>query len=235
MRSFLGWAILVALLLAIGFVLAPIVVRPLIADAVRAVSPFGGEPLDVSVDVSTTGLLHGTIDSVHVIGASLASERLTIGHLDLTVSNVGIGDHSFSAVTGDLDDVALQRADAGDAHARRVTLTGPSDAVDATASIDKDSALAMVRAALASAGLPAGDLALTSTGVRLTVLGQSTEVALRVVDGSVAIAGSIAGAGSIVVFGPEPGDPWQITAVSVSPDGLDLRASLDLNSALSGR
>jgi hypothetical protein len=235
MRSLLGWAVLVALLLAIGYAVAPILVRPLVADVIRTVSPFGGEPLDVDVEVSTPGLLHGTIDRVRLTGANLTSDRVGIGSLDITATNVGIGDHSFSAATGTLDDVALQRADGSDADAERVTLAGPSDKIDATATVDRDAALKMVRAALTNAGLPADDVTLTDRGVRLSVVGQSTEVALQAVDGSVAIAGSIAGGGSIVVFGPEPGDPWRITAVSVSPDGLEVRARLDLGAALSGR
>jgi hypothetical protein len=232
MRSFLGWVTLVAVLLPVAFLLAPIVARPLVADAVRSLSPFGGAPLEVDADVDTLGLLEGRIDSIHVAGADLTAGRVSIGKLDVTATGVGIGDHSFSSITGSLEAVSIGRQDRVELQASRVQLSGPSDAVDATATIDRDVALGIVRGAIQDAGLPAGDIALIDGGVRLTVLGQRTDVALGVVDGAVAIAGSIAGGGSIVVFGPDPGDPWRITGVSASPSGLEVHAVLDLGSFL---
>ena len=49
------------------------------------------------------------------------------------------------------------------------------------------------------------------------------------------VAGSVAGGGQIVVFGPEPGDPWRISGVSVSPDGLEVHALVDLGAVLRSR
>src|SRR5262245_36121856 len=216
MRSFLGWVVLVAVLLGFGYVVAPLAAGPLVVEAVRTALPFGGGPLQVDADVSTQGLLRGTIDSIHVTGTDLTTFRIGIGRLDVTAGDVGIGDHSFGSMTGTLDAVSLRRADGSALEAQRVTLAGPSDAVEATASVAPAAALAIVRAALENAGLPPDDVALAGGSVRLTVLGQSTNVALTVVDGALSIVGSGAGSGSIVVFGPEPGDPWRITGVTVS-------------------
>jgi hypothetical protein len=37
------------------------------------------------------------------------------------------------------------------------------------------------------------------------------------------------------VFGPEPGDPWRITAVAASPNGLEVAATIDVGAGLTGR
>jgi hypothetical protein len=119
--------------------------------------------------------------------------------------------------------------------AQRVQLSGPSDAVEAVASLSPDAAIAIVRKALDEAGLSSENLALVDGGVRMSVLGETADVALGAADGAVTIAGSNAGGGTIVVFGPEPGDPWRITAVSASPDGIEVNAVVDLGSLLRSR
>src|SRR4051794_35726705 len=226
MRSFLGWGVLVAVLGAAAFFLAPLIARPLVADAVRAASPFGPDALDVDVDADTLGLLGGSIRSVHVTGANLTADRLDVGRLDVTVSDVGFLDRSFASVTGTLDSVAMRRADGTEIQAAEVRLSGASDAVDATANVHRAAALDLVARALEGAGLPAENLQLIDGGARMSVLGQRSDLVLGAVDGAVTIAGSTAGGRSIVVFGPEPGDPWRITNVSVSPEGLDVRAEI---------
>jgi hypothetical protein len=232
MRSFLGWVLLVAVLGGLAFLFAPIVARTLVADAVRAVSPFGSEPIDVEVDATAAGLLRGKVDSIRVTGANLAAGRLEIGNLDATATNIGILDRAFDSMTGTLGSVVLRRSDGSELRAREVQLSGPSDAVQATASVGPDAALRIVRQSLDGAGLPTGNAELVDGGVRLSVLGQQTTLALGAADGSVTIAGSVAGGSPIVVFGPEPGDPWRITGVSVSPDGLEVYATIDLAAVL---
>jgi hypothetical protein len=101
--------------------------------------------------------------------------------------------------------------------------------------VGRDAALEIVRRALEGAGLPTEGLELIDGGVRVSVLGQRTDVAVGASDGAVAIAGSVAGGVPIVVFGPEPGDPWRITGVSVAPEGLQVEASIDLAAVLSAR
>jgi hypothetical protein len=235
MRSFLGWVVLVAVFAAAAYLLAPIVARPLVADAVRAASPFASDPLEVDVDADPVGLLRGQVGSIHVTGSKLTSGRLDVGRLEVTVCEVGILDRSFGSMSGTLDAVTLRRAAGTDIRAAEVHLSGPSDAMDATASVGRDAAVALVRRAIEAAGLPADDLELIDGGVRMSVLGQRTDVALGAANGAVTIAGSVAGGGSIVVFGPEPGDPWRITGVSVAPSGLEVHAAIDLGTVLRGR
>jgi hypothetical protein len=234
MGSFLKWVVLVGVFAVAAYLLAPIVARPLVADAVRAASPFGSQPLDVDVDVDALGLLRGKVTRIHVTGANLSGSRLDIGRLDVSATDVGILDRSFASITGTLESVALRRGDGTEIDAREVRLAGPSNAVEATTSVGRKAALGIVRGALEGAGLPTSDLELIEGGVRISVLGQRSDVALGAAGGAVTIAGSIAGGGPIVVFGPEPGDSWRVTGVAVSPDGLEVQASIDIGGLLRG-
>jgi hypothetical protein len=231
MRTFLGWVVLVTILGAIAFALAPNLLQPLIVEGVRAASPFGSEALDVDVSLDTVNLLRGTIDRVHVTGANLATDQATIGSLDLTASDVSIGDHAFASIEGSLGSVVLRRPGGTSIAIDRVDLSGPSDAVDATASIGRTAAVGLVSGALTAAGLPPENVELVDGGVRLQVLGQRTDIAIGVLDGSLTIAGSLAG-GQIVLFGPAAGDPWRITSVTTSPNGLQVQTVADLAQVL---
>jgi hypothetical protein len=230
-RTFLGWVLLVAILGAIAFVVAPVAVRPLVVDAVRAASPFGSAPLDVEVSIDPVGLLRGTIERIHITGVDVQAGGAAIGALDVTATNVAIGDHSFDSIEGSLTSVVITRADGSTIDVDRVDLSGPPTAVDATATISHDAAIALVRGALAEAGLPTDEIDLIEGGVRLQVLGQRTDVAIGVVDGSLTIAGALTG-GQVGLFGPATGDPWRLAGVAITPDGLQVRASLDLDQAL---
>jgi len=226
-RSFLGWVSLAAIFGAFAFVVAPVAARPLVVDAVRAASPFGSAPLAIEVSLDPLGLLRGTVDRVHVTGADLHAGSMTIGALDVTANDVAIGDHTFQAVEGSLGSVVITRDDGSTVDVDRIQLSGPSTAVDVTADITHDAAIALVRGALADAGLPVGEIELIDGGVRLQVLGQRTDVAIGVVDGSLTIAGALAG-GQIVLFGPSAGDPWRLESVAISTTGLQVQATADL-------
>jgi len=232
MRTFLGWIWLLAILGAIAFAVAPVVARPLVVDAVRAASPFGAQPLEIDVSVDPVGLLQGRIDRVHVTGTNLHASGMTFGSLDVTATDVAIGDHSFDSIEGTLGSVVVIRADGTSLDADRIVLSGPSADVDATATIAHDAAIAMVRGALTQAGLPADGIELISGGVRLQLLGQRTDVAIGVVDGSLTIAAALAG-GQIVLLGPSAGDPWRLSGVTIGPAGMQVQAIADLVEGLS--
>jgi hypothetical protein len=232
-RTFLGWLLLVAILGTIAFVAAPLVARPLIVQSVRAALPFGADPLEADVSVDTLRLLQGSIDVIHVTGSHLETATATIGSLDVTATDVSIVDHGFASVSGTLEAVELHRAAQPALPIDRITLSGASNAVEADALLGKEPIVGIVQSALADSGLPVEGVELTNGGLRLTVLGQPTEVAVGVVDGAVTLAGSVA-AGSIVLFRPEAGEAWRITAVSTSPSGMDVHAVLDLGRLLAG-
>jgi hypothetical protein len=233
-RTFVGWLLLVAILGTIAFVAAPVVARPLIAQSVRAALPFAADPLEVDASVDTLHLLTGSIDTIHVAGSGLETTSASIGSLDVTARDVSIGNRGFASMTGTLETVVLHRPSGVDLPIDRITLSGASSAVEADALLGKASVIDLVKTALAGSGLPVGAVELTAGGLRLTVLGQPTAIAVGVTDGAVTLAGSVAG-GSIVLFRPEAGDGWRITGVSTSPSGMDVHAVLDLDRLLASR
>jgi len=234
MRSLVGWLLLVAILGTIAFVAAPVVAQPLIAQSVRAALPFGADPLEVDASVDTFHLLAGSIDAIHVTGRGLETTSASISSLDVTADDVSIGNHGFASMTGTLDTVVLHRPSGADLAIDRITLSGASSAVEADALLGRASVIDLVKTALAGSGLPVCAVELTAGGLRVTVLGQPTAVAVGVADGPVTLAGSVAG-GSIVLFRPEAGDGWRITGVSTSPSGVDVHAVLDLDRVLVAR
>jgi hypothetical protein len=233
-RTFVGWLLLVAILGTIAFVAAPVVARPLIAQSVRAALPFAADPLEVDASVDTLHLLTGSIDTIHVAGSGLETTSASIGSLDVTARDVSIGNRGFASMTGTLETVVLHRPSGVDLPIDRITLSGASSAVEADALLGKASVIDLVTRVLVDSGLPVGAVELTAGGLRLTVLGQPTAIAVGVADGAVTLAGSVAG-GSIVLFRPEAGDGWRITGVSTSPSGMDVHAVLDLDRLLASR
>ena len=227
MRSFLGWLVLVVVLAAIAFLGAPVVARPLVADAVRSLSPFGDSPLQVDVDVDSLGLLGGKVKRIHVSGSDLASERLDADQLDITVFDVDILDRSFDRINGNLVNAILRRADGTEIPAVRVFLTGASGSVQMQAVLDRDPALAIIRDGLRAAGLSTEGVTLVENGVRVSILGQPTDVSLSAVDGAVELSSSLAPFGPIKVFAPEAGDPWRVTGVVAGRTSLDVYITVD--------
>lgn len=234
MRSFLGWVTLLLILGAIAFAAAPFVARPLVVTGVRAALPFPADQLEIDASVETLGLLRGTIDRIHITGSDVVSSGSTIARLDVTLARVSIGDQSFESIEGDLDGVVLGRPDGTRIGLDRVSLAGPSSEVRAEALLGREATIELARAALSGAGLPIDGIELVDGGLRITVLGQLTVVAIGVVDASITIAGSIAGV-SIALFGPAAGDPWRITGVSTGLGGLVVHAVVDLDAAIRPR
>ena len=234
MRGFIGWLLLVATLGGLAFVAAPIVAEPVIAGAVRAALPLGSGPVEVDVSVDTLGLLRGSVDRIRLTGTDLEATDASIGSLDVTADGIAIGDRSFDSMQGSLAGVVLRRPGGVRVAIEEITLTGAASAADVDARLKPETVVELAGSALAGAGLNAEGIELTDGGLRVSVLGQQANVAIGVVDGAVVVAGSVAG-GSIVLFKPEPGEPWRITSVSVSPAGMDVHAVLDVAAALRAR
>jgi hypothetical protein len=106
-----------------------------------------------TADVNAIGLVRGYVGEIHVSANGLERDEVRIGALDLTARDVAIGDHSFSAVNGTLEAVSVLLPDAVTLlEIRSVDISGPSDAVVATAHLDRDAALAFMRWSFAMSG-----------------------------------------------------------------------------------
>lgn len=228
MRSFLGFLVFIATLVAVLAAFAvPAFVSPLVVSAVRSASPFGDQPLDVEVDVDAISLARGFVRAIRISGAELEGDGVLVGSLDLTLQGVSIGDHGFADVAGSLEAVDVGLPDGTSVRVRSVTLSGPSTAVTARARLDPSEASSLLVTALADAGLQLDAVQLIDGGVAISIFGQQAEVALAVVDGAIVVP-SLLGLSSVPVLQPEPGDAWRVVALSVGPAGIEIDTRVDV-------
>jgi hypothetical protein len=234
MRGFFGFLGFVAVLVALVAAFAvPSVVGPMVASSVRAASPFGDQPLDVQVDVDAIGLIRGFVREIHVSGSKLELDGATIESLDLRVRAVGIGDHAFAETLGGLDGIAIPTGDGSIISVARVTLSGPSMALIAEATMERAAAVAFIQHQCDVQGVAVSDLQLTAGGVSFVIFEQRVDVPIGVQDGALVIPDML-GAGPLELLAPLPDDPWRITGVAVTTNGIDIVASVDVGGLLRG-
>jgi len=233
-RSLLGFIAFVTILivLAVAFAL-PAVVAPMVATAVRSASPFGDQPLDVQVDVNPIGLIRGFVGEIRISGTNLTRDDISIGSLSVTVSNVGIGDHAFTEISGGLVGVTIPLDVTTSLVVRDVALSGSSAALVATAHLDRAAAIAFVERSFTDQGIAVSEVELVAGGVSLVLFEQRVAVAIGVQDGTLVVPDML-GAGTFEILAPQPGDSWRLTGVAITPDGMDLIAAIDPDGLLTG-
>lgn len=232
MKSLFGFIAFVAVLIVLLAAFAvPGLVTPAIASEVRAASPLGEQPLDVSVDVNALGLIRGFVGEIRVSGSSLERDGVTIGSLGITAQNVGIGDHMVDAISGGLDTVSIPKTAGGWILVHDIALSGSSNALIATAHLEHDAAVEFVEQAFVEHGVAATDIELASGGISLVVFGQRVEVAVGVQGGAFVVPDMI-GAGTFEILAPQPDDPWRLSGAVVTPSGIDLVSDVDASRLL---
>src|SRR6185369_9855719 len=93
-RTLLAAIVLAALIVTGVAIVAPLIARPIIVAAIQGESPFGDQHLDIDVDCNVFGLLQGSIDRVHVHGTNLKRGDVTIGALDISLTDVATSGHA---------------------------------------------------------------------------------------------------------------------------------------------
>jgi hypothetical protein len=238
MRSFVGFLFFLTVLVALAAAfLVPAVVAPWVASAVRDASPFGDQPIDVEVDMDAIGLIRGTVGEIRISGRDLERDGVRIASLAVSVHDVGIGDHEFRAVDGGLESILIPLGDPGaapDLEITRIDLSGPSEAIVAEVRLDQPAALTFVTRSFADQGVDVTDMELINGALSFVIFGERVQVALEVIDGSLAIA-DILGAGQLDLLVPQPDDPWRLAGVTVTSSGMVLDASVDADRILAGR
>lgn len=234
MRGFLGFLVFAGLLIGVlVFVVVPLLVRPLVVDAVRAALPFGDQAVVIDVDMDGLGLLQGQVARVRAHGSDVTSGEVRIGDLDIAVARASIGDRRFETITGTLTGIELSDVAGTPVAIDRVTLSGSSDEIVAIAILEADAALALVTNRFAEAGLAVDGIQLDDGRIAFQVLGQAVQVPLAVEDGVVVVP-DLFGSGSVPILTPDPGAPWELTAVTVSPAGMTINAVVDGDRLLAG-
>jgi hypothetical protein len=225
-RTLLAAVVLAALIVTGVAIVIPVIVRPMVIDAVRAALPFGDEPLDIDIDLNVFGLIQGTVDRIHVHGTDLASGDVQIGALDATATDVTTTGHAFRAVDATVSTVAVPTVDGDPITVREITLHGSGSSVAATARLDAGATVQLIIASFADAGVDVGGVELGDGIVSFDIFGQRAGVPIGVEDGAIVLVNPF-GTGSFELVTPSADDPWRFTGVAVTPAGLEIDAEVD--------
>lgn len=227
MRSLFGFLAFIAAVIALVVAfLAPAIVTPMVAGAVREASPFGDQPLDVEVEVDAIGLLRGFVSEIRISGTDLQDEGVRIGELAITVRGLRLDDRSFAAIEGALEVVAVPLGDADPLLVDRIALSGATHTVTAAAQLDHDATLAFVNRSFAEQGVDARELELIDGGISVVIFDQRVDLTLTVVEGALVIA-DLVGTGPMELLAPMPDDPWRLTGVTATLGGMEIVAEVD--------
>jgi hypothetical protein len=232
MRSLLGFLVFIAVVVALVVAFAvPPLVAPMVAAAVREASPFGDQPITVEVDVDAIGLVRGFVGEIRISGENLEDDDLRIGRLDLTVRSVRLDDHTFSGIDGGLSAVAVPLFDLEPLIVSRIALSGASDGVTATASLDHDAALAFITRTFVEQGVDASGIELIDGGVSVVIFEQRVDLSIGVADGALVVP-DVLGTGPLELLAPLPEDPWRFVGVTATFGGLEIVAEVDAEAVL---
>ncbi|HSL98305.1 MAG TPA: hypothetical protein VK831_07015, partial [Candidatus Deferrimicrobiaceae bacterium] len=173
MRSFLRFLIFITVLVAALVVVGgPLVARPLIAALVRDALPFDEDEVTVGVDVGPA-LFAGEVEVVSVSGRDLDSGEATIGLLEVTVTGLSIVDRSFRDIDGRLEAVELRFDDGTSVSFEHIEVSGPSNALRATATLDEVAVERLVLGKLADQGIEADAVRLGDEQIEIDALGMT--------------------------------------------------------------
>jgi len=236
MRGLPGFLLAVLAALAIlAFVIVPIVVRPLVAGAVRTAAGFEGDSLGVDVELNVVGLALGSIDAIHLAGQDLRTrDGLAIGAMDVDLSGVRTDDQTFRGVEGTLTNVEVPWSDGSTIRVDVVELSGPSDAVNATLRLGFQAGVDFVGNTLLEAGMSFEGIGLTDGGLTVTILGQQGFLLLGVDEGAIVIP-DLLGGGPFTIVEPGIDDGWRATGVVVTPEGISIDVVFDATTVQEAR
>jgi len=236
-RTILAAIVLAALIVTGVAIVVPLIARPMIVAAVQSASPFGDQHLDIDVDCNVFGLLRGKVDRIHVHGTDLRRGStfpgsVTIGALDLTLTDVATSGHSFGNATGTLAALDVPLDDGSTVTIDQVTLAGPSDKLGAVGTLGQRAATRLIESAFAEGGVDVTGVELGSGTIAFEIFGARAEVPIGVTSGSVVVVDPF-GQGDFELITPGQNDGWRFTGAGVTPNGMTVEANLDVEKLLS--
>ena len=225
-------AILLAALIVTGVAIAvPLIARPMIVAAVQGASPFGATPLDIEVDCNVFGLLTGTVDRIHIRGADLKRGDVTVGALDVRLTDVATSGHAFAKAEGTLALIQVPTDEASAFTIDDVALDGSSTNLSAEATLDRAAAVHLIESSFADAGVDVSGIELGSGTVAFEAFGARVEVPVGVEEGAIVVVDPF-GTGPLEVVRPGENDGWRFNGVVLTPNGMTIDASLDVERLL---
>ncbi len=205
------------------FVIVPVAAGMLLSS-IASDAGLGGAGMKVSVNMLGPGLLSGHADTVNVQGDNVDVPHGVVGHLDVTLGDVSLSDHSFSTVSGQLTDVTL-KGPSGSVVVQSVDLSGPSNHMRATGTVSLSEAKNLVKQVAVNVGVAVDSVQLKNGSLTLVSGTQHTDASLRIMGHALVL--DRPGQQSTVLFAPAPSEDWQLQSVSITADGIQLGLSVD--------
>jgi hypothetical protein len=224
MGSLVRALIVVAALVVMIAVLGVPIAASQLASTLAREAGFSGSNIKVSVDLLGPQLLSGAAQSVRLEGDDVGVPNGVVSHVDVTLDDVSLADHTFSAVSGTLTGVRLN-APAGPVTVGTVKLDGPSQRMRATGSISASESRKLVRNFARGAGIAVDNVQLKNGMVTLQNGSQTQDVSLSVAGNALVL--DQPGRPSTVLVAPAPSEKWQISSVDVSPAGISVGLEVD--------
>jgi hypothetical protein len=223
--GFLRFVVFFGLLLGVFvLVVLPFLLSPLLAQMVRDAG-LRSQTLEVSVAPLDPTLLLGRSRLVTLVATDVDAAPARIGRLEVAFGQASYFDRTFETVSGELADVVLTVG--GDtARISTIRIDGPSDAANATATLDATETEELVRVAARRVGVRVDSVIVSDTGVTVGILGQEARARLAVQGGALLLDPGIGVA--IVLIQPAPSDPWTLREAWISPEGLNVRGVVDM-------
>src|SRR6266404_6081579 len=101
MRSFLGFLILVALLIGVfALVVLPVAGPGLVSAVIRGTPPLAGQNVMVSTLVDVAGLVRGEIGRIDVAGSSVGVHSARADDVTVSIDGLSVVDRSFVSLDG---------------------------------------------------------------------------------------------------------------------------------------
>ena len=215
--------VIAGLVIVVAVLAVPIAASQLASNLARDAG-FSGSNLKVSVDLLGPQLLSGAAPSVHLEGDDVGVPHGVVGHLDVTLDDVSLTDHTFAAVSGTLTGVRIN-APGGPVTVGTVTLEGPSQRLRATGSLSVLNSRKLIRGVARDARIQVDNVQLKDGKVTLEKGRHTQDVSLRVAGNALVL--DQPGLPSTVLVAPAPSEKWQISSVDVSPSGITVGLDVD--------
>jgi hypothetical protein len=184
------------------------------------------DSVNVSVALFDPSLVLGRSRQVSLSAANVDLGQGQAGSLKLTLGGVDFFDRTFETVSGELDDVQITLGD-NVVSAASASVAGPAGAATVTAHFAGTQVAHLLTVMAAHNGLTLDDVAVTESGVKVTIHGVQATAQLSVRAGALLLNSAIGG--NVVLLQPTRKEPWKLTDVWFSPEGMNLSGTVDLN------
>ncbi|HYN69971.1 MAG TPA: hypothetical protein VEX41_07165 [Candidatus Eisenbacteria bacterium] len=224
MRSFLGFVVLVVLLISVfAFAVVPLAGPGLVSAVVRGTPPLRGQDVTVTARVGPADLLRGEIGRIEIAG-NVRIDSTMAAELTVSIDDLSVLDRSFGNLDGQAAAVVVNQPDGTSLELQDFQVSGDSESLIASGEIAADEVVRLLTVRLAVTGVPVDAVRLGSDVVVLTIQGQEIESRLSIAGDSVLLTPAN-GPPQVVVSGTAI-DPWRLIALDVTPAGITVQARL---------